>query len=118
MNEIPNTVRIGITMLQPFAVGDTIEDRFRSVIRHNNLDSACWMTTNEDHRFRAAVGALMLSYGPGTPEFERIEDEMRGINQISAIIQAAQAGLSVDLAGVDPVVQPIGLMALWHARDK
>lgn len=36
-----------------------------------------WACTDEDQQFQAAVGAVMMDYGAGSPEFERIETEMR-----------------------------------------
>lgn len=114
---IPTEVMIGIKMLEDQAIGETIEERFTHLIKHEILDQACWMTTNPDYKFRAAVGALMLSYGVGTMEFERIQTEMMQIQAVSALITASQAGLTVsNLPEVDPGHKPIGLLRMWHAR--
>lgn len=73
-----------------------------------------WIVTDEDEQFRSAVGAVMMHYGEGSDEFRRLEAEMRQIQKISAMIQAAQAGLSVSPPEIDESFEPIGLLGLWH----
>lgn len=89
-----------------------LETRLRAAMA---LAKDHWMATNEDHQFRGAVGAVMLSYGPGTPEFTRIEHEMKVLQQMSMMMQAAQLGMSVGCFDIDEhSPEPIGLMGLWH----
>lgn len=114
--KIPVSVRIGITLLAPYAVGETIEERFKNIVKPEHLSEGCWMTSTDDEQFRSAVGALMLSYGEGTPEFERIQAEMKFINQFSAFINAAKVGLSVSPLEIDENFQAIGLLKLWKER--
>lgn len=106
-------------MLKSYAVGDSIEARFRAVITPEALSAGCWMTTNEDEKFRAAVGAVMVSYGGDSPEFDRIRREMEQINRFSAWIQAAQVGLTIEPpVADDDALQPIGLLGLWNSRER
>lgn len=118
MPTIPVTVSIAIKVLQRYAVGDDIKSRFENIIQPQNISDACFMTTNEDEQFRASVGALMLSYGEGTPEFDRIQAEMRMINQLSAMLNAAQVGLTTGVPEMEEGFEPIGLMGLWRARTR
>lgn len=118
MPQISTAVTIAISMLHPSAVGDTIGERFKAVIEPRVLSEACFMATKEDEQFRAAVGAVMLSYGVGTPEFTRIEAEMRMINQMSAMLQAAEVGLDVRVPEMDEGFKPIGLLGMWQQRAK
>ncbi len=117
--EIPAQVRIAISLLHGKATGDTIADRFKSLITPDVLEAACFMTTDEDHQFRAAVGALMLSYELGSPEWQAIEHEMHMIQQCGAILTAAEAGLAIDVDSLTmPTRPPIGLIHLWRERTK
>lgn len=54
-----------------------------------------WLVTNEDERFRAAVGAVMVHYGEGSEEFARLQEEMRDLNRLSAALNAMQVGLKL-----------------------
>lgn len=114
---ISTTVAIAITGLKQYAIGATIEERFQAVIRPERISEACFMTTDEDEQFRAAVGAVMLSYGAGTPEFKRMEIEMHAIRQFSAWLSATQAGLHSDMPNLD-VPEPIRLIELWRNRER
>ena len=83
------------------------------LVTHNH-----WMCTNEDEQFRAAIGAVMLHYGKGSDEFIQLETEMKSLNKVSAVIHAAQAGLSVNFDSIlnaeDNEYKPIGLLKLWQ----
>lgn len=118
MTALTPSLTIALSIFQRYAVGDTIEERFRNCVTREHVSEACFMTTNEDEQFRAAVGAVMLSYGVGSPEFERIEAEMTGIQKFSAYLRAAGAGLNVEPPDIESTEQPIGLLGLWHARSK
>lgn len=74
-----------------------------------------FMVLDRDVQFRGAVGALLLHYGKGSPEYERIAAEIAGIRKLTAILASAHAGLSVNLTDDDvPKHEPIGLMRMWH----
>ncbi len=76
-----------------------------------------WMCTVEDERFRAAIGGVMLDCGEGSEGWQRLADEIAGITKVSAMINAAQAGLVVDLERSDitaPLHEPLGLLKLWN----
>lgn len=118
MNQLSASIAIGATMLQQYAVGDTIEARFAEVIKPRHLDEGCFMTTIEDEQFRAAVGGLLLSYGAGSPEFERITIEMQQIQRLSTLITASQLGMMAELPDPPEDFKPIGLLGLWHSRDR
>lgn len=118
MNTLPVQISIGAQILKQFALGDSIEDRFKAIITSRNLGEGCFMCGNEDEEFRAAVGGLMLSYETGSPEQERIGAEMRQLNQLSVFLNAAQLGMAVDIPEADPDLKPIGLMILWREREK
>ena len=74
-----------------------------------------WMVFDHDVQFRGAIGALLVHYGKDSSEYERIASELDGLRKLSAILQAAQAGLSVNLDKDDlPKHKPIGLMKMWQ----
>lgn len=113
MSTMPTQVYIVIAEVQPQLDPDSdLETRLRAAMA---LAKGHWMATNEDHQFRGAVGAVMLSYGEDAPEFARIEHEMRLLQQVSTMVQAAQLGMSVGgLSVADDAPEPIGLMGLWR----
>jgi len=84
-----------------------------------------WMCTNEDERFRAAIGGVMLHFGEGSDEFRRLQSEMSQLNRFSAALQATQVGVAVDfgktigdLVAEQELEKPIGLLALWKQHDR
>lgn len=74
-----------------------------------------WLTRDPDVQFRGAVGGLLIHYGMSSPEYERVAAELASLRKLSAILQAGQVGLSVNLTEEDlPKHEPIGLMKIWH----
>lgn len=77
-----------------------------------------WMCTDENEQFKAAVGAVMLHYGQNSDEFVRLEREMKSLNKVSAALNAAQAGVSVDFNSIldakGDEYEPLGLLKLWR----
>ncbi len=58
----------------------------------------------------------MVSFGEGTPEYQRIKKEWDNLGKLTAMIAAAAAGLSVGLPQEEPEdekCEPIGIMKLW-----
>jgi hypothetical protein len=115
---ISNTMRICMADLEKSVKPEmSLEDRLRAAM---SATRGHWLVTNEDEQFRCAVGAVMLSYGPDAPEFDRLSWEMEGIRKVSAMITAASAGLSVNLSEDDfntKQYEPIGLIAMWKERQ-
>jgi hypothetical protein len=109
-------MRIAMTEAEPVveaAEGDIVAKlkAAMSVTRNH------WACTNEDQQFRSAIGAVMLHYGEGSEEFNRLKEEMAALQTVSAMINAAQAGVSVDfgsLADIGTDFEPIGIMKLWQ----
>lgn len=77
-----------------------------------------WLCIDEDEQFRAAVGAVMIHYGAGSEEYKRLAWEMKGLQKVSALINAARAGLAVSLESLavdtESEFKPIGLVDLWR----
>ena len=91
---------------------DSIEDKARAAMR---VAKDHWMVLDQDIQFRGAIGALLIHYGKDSPEYKRIASELDSLRKLSAILQAAQAGLSVNLSEDDvPKHEPLGLMKMWH----
>jgi hypothetical protein len=115
---LPVGVAIGAQVLSRHAVGDTVEARFAEILKPAHLRDACFMCHSEDDEFRAAVGGLMLSYGADSPEFARIEAEMRQLLALSLMIQGAEIGVAVEFPDAPPDFKPVGLMGMWRDRQK
>jgi hypothetical protein len=121
LNDLPPQIVIAAQILRDSAKGDTITDRFKSVITRERIDEACFMCSTEDEQFRSAVGGLILSYPDDAPERDAIQYEMRQINRLSTALQAATLGMGVSLADVLDGEQkhpPIGLLPMWRERTK
>lgn len=114
MNNLPadmviamNEVKHAVTVL------DGIENRLREAMK---LTRNHWMCTDEDKRFRAAIGGVMLSYGIDSPEFKRLEKEFSSLHRLNIAINAAIQGIPVDFGEmVDDMkdVKQVGIMKLW-----
>lgn len=73
-----------------------------------------WMVRDPDLQLRGAIAAVLMHYGKESPEHARIVAELDGMRKLSAIMQAAQAGLSVKLTEADvPTHKPIGIAKMW-----
>lgn len=95
------------------AVGleNKIKAGMRAVIREN------WMDTNDDSMMRAALAAVLTDVGKDSPEYQRVVDSMDALRKLSAFLNAARAGLRVDIADAIPKEgeePPLPLMAWWH----
>jgi len=90
--------------------GGSIVDRFKEAMK---VTKSHWLVIDEDSRLRGAIAGVMMSYDKGTIEYERIDKEVRMLNQFSAMIQAANVGLTVNPPDVDDDFEPIGFLNLW-----
>jgi hypothetical protein len=77
-----------------------------------------WLITDEGLRFKAAVGAVMQSFGEGSTEWEQIKKELQMINQLNAMMVASKAGLIVSMPEPQEDFKPIGLLKLWEDIKK
>lgn len=86
-----------------------IKAGMRAVIREN------WMDTNDDSMMRAALAAVLLDVGQDSEDGQKIVKTMDGLRKLSAILTAAQAGLSVNLSesDVDENFKPLPLIQWW-----
>ena len=75
-----------------------------------------WLVTDEDSQFRAAISGVMLYYGEGSEEYNRLRWEMEALNRIGAAISAAMSGIGVDFFSTlgEQKYEPIGLLKLWR----
>lgn len=55
-----------------------------------------WMFTDEQDQFKGALGAALIHLKEG-PEFQRVERSLRALGKLSALLNALQQGLSVDM---------------------
>lgn len=85
----------------------SLEDRLRAAM---GCGRDHWMVTDEDERFRASVGAVLLS--ANEDERERIAVELRGLRDLSALLN----GVPVDVTRIERQENPIGLMRIWKEQ--
>ena len=75
---------------------DTIEDQIRSamaVTRHH------WLVTDEEERFKSAVGAVMMHHGPESAVFQQLAWEIQADGSVTNVQVARSSGVSLlDLA--------------------
>lgn len=82
----------------------TLEKKLKASM---NVTKNHWMLTNEDDRFRAAIGAVLLL--SNEVDKERIVKEMEQLKILSLIM----SGASVDFMKFEKLENPIGLMKMW-----
>jgi hypothetical protein len=113
-----NAMMIAITeCLRTIGEAQGIEDRLKASMK---IAKHHWLVTAEDERFKAAVGAVMQSYGHGSPEWTQLEIELKALAQLSTMLNAAQQGMAIvpDSIELPPEgFKPIGLMKLWRECD-
>jgi len=96
---------IAITEAKEAAKNETtLEGRLRVAM---NTAKDFWMSTDDDLRFRAAIGAAMLL--SDEPDKELITQELKQIRTLSAILN----GVPVDLDAIKPLENAIGLIKMW-----
>lgn len=74
-----------------------------------------WMFTDEDKRFRSAVGALLIINQHDTERRERIIENMKALNALSAMISSGGM-LQPDWESLDARINEVGplpLMKMW-----
>ncbi len=74
-----------------------------------------WLFTNEEDRFKSAVGAVLI--GISKEEQDVIADELK----IARAINTAIGGVPVDFASLAEQVKPekfYGLSGMWHETKK
>jgi hypothetical protein len=88
-----------------------IKAAMRAVLREN------WMDTNDDSMMRAALAAVMLDVGKESEDYQRIVSSVEALRKFSAFLNAAQAGLSVDITSALPAEDaepPLPFVKWWH----
>lgn len=102
-----NMVMIGAQMIHAEAkikLEDSIEDRLKAAMK---VGRNHWMITDEDQRFRASCGAVLLD--ATEEERERIGDELHNLRVLNALI----TGVSSNIDAMREQENPIGLLKLW-----
>ena len=88
-----------------------VKASMRAVIREN------WMATRDEELFRAGVGGALIDVGMDSEDGQKLERSVKALAKFSAMLTAAQAGVSVDMASVlpgDGDEQPLPLLGWWH----
>lgn len=83
----------------------TLEARLRAAM---NATKDHWLLVDEDARFRAALGAVLLL--SDTEDKDRIEKEVRELRTLSAMV----SGVPIDFNEVKAIENPMGLVKLWQ----
>ena len=72
-----------------------------------------WMVLNETHQFKGALAAVLDAI-QGTPDYDRLAEEIRIVGQFNAFLQAAQSGLDVKMPDLNEDVKPFGIVGMWR----
>lgn len=101
----------------------SLEDIIRIAMRATKNH---WMCTDENERFLSALAAVMNKYGLDSPEYARIEWEVKELDKLGRVMSAARSGDSRSLieyalheednSEIDQYT-PIGLMGIWRSLD-
>lgn len=91
--------------------GDDLEANLRMVMEKAKNH---WMITLDEMRLKCAVAVTMLHYGNGSPEWERLAAEWRGLSKISHMLAGAHLGVVTEVSFELPEdFEPIGLYKIW-----
>lgn len=83
----------------------TLEGRLEAAM---NATKDHWLLTDEDGRFRAAKGAVLL-LGEAEDK-ERIKFEIKQLRTLSAMM----SGVPIDFEKIEELKNPIGLLKVWQ----
>lgn len=87
---------------------ESLAERLRAAMK---VGREHWMITDEDERFRASVGAVLLS--ATEDEREQISTELGVLRDFSALC----SGVPVDVGRIQMPENPIGLLGLWREKQ-
>lgn len=77
-----------------------------------------WMFTDEQDQFKGALGAVLITLKEG-PEFERLQASIKKLGQLSAVLNALQQDVPVDMEAMlktqeeEPKVEHVPLNKMW-----
>lgn len=89
----------------------TLEDKFEVAFKEARH---CFLSTDEDVRFRGGIGAVMLYFSEGSEEYDRITKELSCLKTIGAAFDGVSVNwdkLLSELPTED--FKPIGIVKLW-----
>lgn len=77
------------------------------------------MVTDEMLQFKGALGAVLDSV-KGTPDYDRLETEIRFVGQFNAFVQACASGVAAEMPKAPENFEPYRIMDMWnqsHPRE-
>lgn len=89
-------------------IKNKVKASMRAVIREN------WMATRDEELFRAGLGGALLDLGTESEDGKRLHSSIQAMRRFSAFLEAAQAGLSVDVESIKAEGEMLPLMKWWH----
>lgn len=91
-----------------------VEDKLLAAMRAIQQGRGMGWVTEETQQFGVAVSAVFSLLPEDDPDRGRITREIDEIAKLSALFQAAQAGLTVKVPDVGEDWDRIGLLGLWR----
>ena len=114
MANLDSTIVISASIIKTH-MGDgqpgPVEQELKTAMKMACDPEVGWLLTNDEQKFKAAVGAVLLRCGD--EDKRRIEKTMRFLGAISA----ASTGIPVNfemLTSEQDDVEPLPLMGIWH----
>ena len=98
--------------LLPWSADEDVKEVAAAAFRLARDENYGWMLVDDDQRFRAGIGALLLRYNRYDAAVKaRIDGELRVFRAMAAATQ----GVPVDMARVlDETPEPIGLYTIFR----
>lgn len=91
----------------------TLEDRLRATML---AAQDFWMSVDDNVRFQAAIGAVLVSYAEDSEERHHLLRSCESLRKLNAYLGAVQAGLDVKVPELEPDVLP--LFKMWQAAKE
>lgn len=87
----------------------TLEDKLKAAMKETKHH---WLLTDEEGRFRSAIGAvILLTEGE---DRKRLEDEFTALKILSAsILSASLKEIPIDVTKFPNINCPIGILKMW-----
>lgn len=87
-----------------------VKASMRAVLKEN------WMETQDEALFRAGVAGALLDLGLDSDDGKRLRDSFLGMSRFAAMLNAAAAGIAVNMETVLPKdgEEMLPLLGWWH----
>jgi hypothetical protein len=92
----------------------TLEDRLKASMKEM---SSFWMTTDDDLRFRGALGGVLETLDRDSADYNRLIREIEAIRNLSALMSGVPVDIARAFSESEDKPEPIGAIGMWREMN-